>query len=115
MTPKTVGLYTELILNFISAVPASPCQQFQHDYITVAIFFANDQTWNRVKTLLDRKASDFQRRAPVSGSRLFRKIGDFGDRKTAKPNTEIHRNTPKHTDWELLVPCAFAFPRMVLD
>jgi len=52
---------------------------------------ANDQTWDRVKTLLDRNVSDFQRRAPVSGSRLFCEISDFGDRKTAQPNTENHR------------------------
>jgi len=64
----------------------------------IAKVFAHGQTWNRVKTLLDHNASDFQRRAPVSGSRLLGEIGDFGDRKTAQPNTENHRNTPKITE-----------------
>ena len=70
----------------------------QHCCSIIAMAVANDQTWDRVKTLLDRNASDFQRRAPVSGSRLFGEIGDFGDRKTAQPNTENHRNTPKITE-----------------
>ena len=66
--------------------------------IIVANIFTNSQTWDPVETLSDRNASDFQRRAPVSGFRLLGEIGDFGDRKTAQPNTENHRNTPKITE-----------------
>jgi len=66
-----------------------------HHSIIVAIVITSGQTCDRVKTRLDRNSSDFQRRAPVSGSRVFRDIGDFGDRKNARTNTEIHRNTPK--------------------
>jgi len=69
-----------------------------HDHIIIASVFSGGQTFDRVKMLSDRNASDFQRRAPVSGSRLLGEIGDFGVRKTAQPNTENHRNTPKYTE-----------------
>jgi len=73
-------------------------KKYNHDRILIAIVITNGQTWDPVKTLSDRNVSDFQRRAQSSGSRLFREIGDFGVPKNARTNTEIHRNSPKHTE-----------------
>jgi len=78
--------------------PVFVIENRNHYRIITAIVLANGQTWDRVKTLSDRNASDFQCRAQSSGSRLFGDFGVFGVPKTAKPNTEIHRNTPKHTE-----------------
>ncbi len=95
----TVQISSASLFVFLNFSNWSLCSKDKnHTDIITAIIFTNGQTWDRVKTLSDRNASDFQRRAPVSGSRLFGEIGDFGDRKTAQPNTENHRNTPKITE-----------------
>ena len=95
----TVQISSASLFVFLNFSNRSLCSKDKnHTGIITAIIFTNGQTWDRVKTLSDRNASDFQRRAPVSGSRLFGEIGDFGDRKTAQPNTENHRNTPKITE-----------------
>jgi len=69
-----------------------------HDRIIIAMGFINGQTWDRVKTLLDRNASYFQRRAQLRAPDFSVKsvISVFQKPPFRTPKfTETRRNTPK--------------------